>query len=1165
MKKDFLNNNSKKFKYLLILGGIILFVFTFFPTLGRYKNRTSFYELVEWDGSVASSYRSGSGSEIDPYIISNGSEFAYFAEQLKYTDYKGVYFELSNDIVLNKGLFDYDGTISYTIDDSIYQITEYTNDYDGGSVNEFSSMSEFNGHLNGNSYRIYGLYITSDTKDELAMFESIGGSISDLYISNSMIYGGNNTAMLTINTDNSNLDSENVLIKNVMIDGFVIGNSGNLVTEYDLDDISSGNEINLSTYSYPGSYVFSTLSGVFTPVDETNILTINGNEISSGEFSIELTESDSVSYTLLNEGEYTISNLKYSVTSDYGVASSYVVESNNTDYENVVNKAYVYGKNNASGFIYSSSGNININNAYNIGSIDSSNTSGFITYVNSGEVNLTNVYNNRILNGNVGSLILSVNSGVVNITNSFDTSNNYVINEVNGTVNVENSYSLNSNSIKNGNINGEFSVSDETTMKSSSFITDTLKFNEFVSISDVLVNTENIWVLESDSYPILYIDDLNRPVATINVSIYSWNTLAQDLDSHKFASDFMFSINTTDVLADVKSIEYYLHESTTYCNDLENASFTTYTDVVTVNKEGSYVIYAKITDGDDNILYINSDVLIINSENTIANVTLGDYMWSSVVSVPKYIYLDSESDLVVNVNSEYVDLSNVSYYVTSELLTESELEELSEVWNSYTDKVTVRSNNNNIYYFKIVDNNGLVTYISTDYITVDGYAMGDIVVGRESASNGVFISNKSRISLSYSYSDSNLFVDGYTHNIVSNILLPVGTHITLIDNVNNKIYKYKTDSSSYGYDDVNKKAIYPLNKFNEIGTLETMLLNESVYQGEINENFTIVLDFKDTNFTDEYSSVKVLFEVNDQSGNLVIPTLSSSIKTFSIKSGESSLSISSNFTGYVDYNKDNSNSIDFEIKLKHADDVVDTTSQDKKYGLEIRMVDNDTSSIMGKSYLSNIQFKYNDKTYMPYSNGIVNINLDNSTNGNLIIDTYVNDNKIEGNYSFYVCPYISYDGINYTKVELTNCINVPLNILDSYKVDYKFDIVISGEDRIFLKNQDKTLNFEMLYQSDIENPNVRVSLYEKNELTAYDQTYSLVDLGNYIYDELESKGNKTYSLTEEIESLGSYEMYSLSFKNSLFNMNGYKLVFDLYDGDNKIGSIEKKFIVKGDE
>ena len=228
------------------------------------------------------------------------------------------------------------------------------------------------------------------------------------------------------------------------------------------------------------------------------------------------------------------------------------------------------------------------------------------------------------------------------------------------------------------------------------------------------------------------------------------------------------------------------------------------------------------------------------------------------------------------------------------------------------------------------------------------------------------------------------------------------------------------------------------------------------------------------------------------------------------------------------------------------------------------MIDNNSGSLLGKNYLSNIQFKYNDNVYVPYSNGVVNINLENNIEGNLIIDTYVNNNKIEGNYSFYVCPYVSYDGINYESVNLNNCLNIPLNIVDNYKDEYKYDIVINGNDRIFMKNQDKTLNFEMLYMSEIENPNIRVSLYEKNELTAYDQTYSLVDLKDYLYNDVSEVDNKTYMFLDEIVSSSEYDMYSLSFKNSKFNLNGYKLVFDLYDGDIKVSSIEKKFIVKGD-
>lgn len=1151
-------NNSKKIKLLLVLLGISLLVFAFFPTLGRYKHRTSYYELTEWDGSVASSYRSGSGTQIDPYIISNGSEFAYFRSQLEHTDYNGVYFELGNDIVLNKGIFDYDGTISYTIDDSVYQIDEYTNEYEGGTVNQFSTMGEFNGHLNGNLYRIYGLYITSNEESDLALFESIGGSISNLYISNSMIYGGNNAAMLAVNSDNSNLENKNVLIENVMIDGFVIGSDNNLVTEFNIDDISSGNSISFDTYSYQGNYVSSTLSGTFNG-SEGNKLTINGTEFTPGEFSINLNNVSSVEYSVLLEEEYSLTNLVYSVTSEYGVATSYVVNSSNTEFNIVVNKAYVHGKNYSSGFVYSTSGAFNLTNGYNIGNIDGGITSGLISFINSGSVLIDSVYNTRDLNS---SFIYSVSSGEVEINNSFSSGSGYVINSVSGEVSVSNSYTLNSDAVKTGEITGEFTVKDLGGMKSSSFILDTLNYSEFVSINDVLVNNSNIWVLETDSYPILYIDDLNRPVAKINVSVYSWNTLASDLDTHKFPSEFMFSIETTDALASVKNIEYYLHESSSPISDFSDIEFTEYTDVISVNEEGSYIIYAKITDSEDKSIYINSDVLIINPEKTIANVSMGEYIWSGVTSVPKYIYLSSSNELVVEVNSDFVSLDNVSYYVSSELITEEELSLLSEVWNNYVDKITVNSNENNIYYFKIIDNNGNENYISTDYITVDGYKFGNMSVGRNTVNDGVKITSTSSINLSYSYTDSNLFVDGYTHNIVSNTLLPKGTLITLVDNINNKVYKYKTTDDSYGYDEVNKKAIYPINLFNEIGTLETMLLNESVYSGSINEEFNVILDFKNTSIDTNYNNVTIKFEVFDNEGNLVIPTLDNSIKKFNLINSKSSVNITSNYNGSIDYNNDNSNNIDFKISVD--ENIIDSTVSDKKYGIDIRMIDNNTSSLLGKSYLSNIQFKYNDKVYVPYSNGVVNINLEDVKEGNLIIDTYVNNNKIEGDYSLYICPYVSYDGINYDTVNLTSCLNIPLNIVDNYKDEYKFDIVINGNDRIFMKNQDKTLNFEMLYMSDIENPNIRVSLYEKNELTAYDQTYSLVDLKEYLYNDVEEVDNKSYIFLDEIVSSSEYDMYSLSFKNSKFNLNGYKLVFDLYDGEDKVGSIEKKFIVKGE-
>ena len=58
---------------------------------------------TDWDGSIAKSFESGSGTSTDPYIISTGAQLAYLASQVNAgITYKDCYFELANDIDLRK-------------------------------------------------------------------------------------------------------------------------------------------------------------------------------------------------------------------------------------------------------------------------------------------------------------------------------------------------------------------------------------------------------------------------------------------------------------------------------------------------------------------------------------------------------------------------------------------------------------------------------------------------------------------------------------------------------------------------------------------------------------------------------------------------------------------------------------------------------------------------------------------------------------------------------------------------------------------------------------------------------------------------------------------------------------------------------------------------------
>ena len=49
--------------------------------------------------------------------------------------------------------------------------------------------------------------------------------------------------------------------------------------------------------------------------------------------------------------------------------------------------------------------------------------------------------------------------------------------------------------------------------------------------------------------------------------------------------------------------------------------------------------------------------------------------------------------------------------------------------------------------------------------------------------------------MNFQYTDDLTYQENYTHNLISNILLPVNTKITLIDQHSKKIYSYKITTS----------------------------------------------------------------------------------------------------------------------------------------------------------------------------------------------------------------------------------------------------------------------------------------------------------------------------------------------------------------------------------
>lgn len=1222
-------SNLQKGTYFVIILTLILLVSIGVPTLSRYKNRNTIINAPVWDGSVASSYRKGNGTENNPYIISNGSELAYFATQLLNQDYSNTYFALSNDIILNNGIFKYDSDngIQYIIDKNIYYLGDYSdkyyenNDRDGteiGNVNLFSSLNGFKGNFDGRSFTIYGLYITDENNSELALFTNLEGNIKDLYVENALIYGGTITGGIASTTNNAS-------IENVLFNGYVIGKSTNLTKQSNInptmplinvENTETNGYIDLTNnIPFRGAEIISTkITGNYTingSDENETTLKVNGIIVTGGSFDINLGSNILTNIpvwattTSSEEVTITFSNLNYQIVYNYAVSGGIIAHSRNTTITNSINKADIYGYSVSGGLVGVTTDLIDISQSYNNGNIISDNVGGGLVGAiekSFNTITISKSYNSGVIDAsNSGGLIgfINNNSGVININKTFDVSATYSIDTINNsTVNVVDSYFVNGGgSVRSGTINGSFIYTSLNNLQSKNYVVNNLLFNEFIDFNNLENNEDNVWLYEEDSLPILFIDDINKPIASIHAGIYSWNNLSSKLTPLRFTSNITFDIKEVDELKPHKERYYYISDSLEPLSKEELSEIDTwipYDTIVQIVDEGVYIIYVKVVDYDDNITYLNSDLLILDSTGPSANIYIDNYSWNNLRSNLNLVYIGKPKSLKVEVEEDLSGISSIEYLISDQLLDAEDLNANND-WTTYTDEILIDEVGKQIVYVKLVDDFGYTTYLNTDYIIFDGYQLTSLILGRNTSSyesTNLYMTNKSSATFNFTFNSSTDDLNNHTHNLITNILLPLGTKITLIDNIANKVYSYQitTASDIYNYNDscdvedldCEKKATYPFTLFKEVGSINNHFVEDSYYDdGTVNENFTIVLDFSKTNIETNYNDVLVSLELRDENDICVRPTLYSTLKNLNIYSNvggedtKAKLSLSSDYDGTeIIYNTDSTTNIDITSKIdyKYINEfrIIDTTYEDKKMGLAIKLIDSE-GNIVDKKHLRNMMFKVGEKQYYPENDNIVRINLnsgiDEVTKTLTIVMQEDNTTLKVGTYYLKISNYASYDG-NYYQELGEDEITIPVIVTeDNSNIPYSFDVIIDDNNRIIRKDDEEVeMIFKILQSGSFDNPNVRVALYKKNELTAYNQNYSLVDLSQYVSNNLNIYGsNVYYASTNPISydgTINSYNNFVLNLITTNFENTGYKFVFTLYDGDTKIGTIEKYFIVK---
>lgn len=137
-----------------------------------------------WDGTTAKDFACGAGTKLSPYIILTAEQLARLSFVVNSSDkaYSGKYFKLGADILLNKGA---------VIDEKGALVADSTKLHKWTPIGN-SSVS-FDGNFDGDGHAISGMFINT-TSTHNGLFGNSNGTVQNLTVDNSWVYGGKYTA-----------------------------------------------------------------------------------------------------------------------------------------------------------------------------------------------------------------------------------------------------------------------------------------------------------------------------------------------------------------------------------------------------------------------------------------------------------------------------------------------------------------------------------------------------------------------------------------------------------------------------------------------------------------------------------------------------------------------------------------------------------------------------------------------------------------------------------------------------------------------------------------------------------------------------------------------------------------------------------------------------------
>ena len=449
------------------------------------------------------------------------------------------------------------------------------------------------------------------------------------------------------------------------------------------------------------------------------------------------------------------------------------------------------------------------------------------------------------------------------------------------------------------------------------------------------------------------------------------------------------------------------------------------------------------------------------------------------------------------------------------------------------------------------------------------------------------ITSKSSFSTYYSLfmeSDSNPYKEGYSRSLVSTYPLPINTKITMIDlhDSSNPLYYYYMVTESDYYDsldeyDLYREVSYKLSKFVKMGSVS----EDNTYDDEssnikyydstnkiADEEFIFTVDFKDSNINEDVLNKTLLIELRNKDEQTLIGVLGIEQQTLKYNlytDSDSYIGLEGTIKDNNIYLGKNTNlTIDstFIEQEKNGIKVKDTTFGEEKIGMMISIVNSDGTTLSAQD-LFGLSFTYNGVSYYPSSNGITRIKIsDKIANIRSIINLDTGTSSLPtGDYKIVINSFGSNDGIYYGDSILKE-IEIPIKIIDTpygLKITRNKELLYVDKLTGITQIGNNNFVFNIRYQSNLNNPNLRIKLQRRN----YDNVYSLDYTDVNLLDYIENPYNKTninnlYLLSDNpLDDIN----YTLRMKTNL-KTGTYRIVISLYDDNTYIGEVYDYMIIK---